>query len=402
MTESIGHKRLRNVHDRVNYLCKIFSYDENRKDVMVKSLCNSCTTKGYLDSYLPLHTRRQCYVNCSGVEWICRAKTDANIPNRISWNQAEMMLLDGYSQHIINTVQNVEPRVAMKSMHSFNKELKTLQPGLTNVTHLCEEAIYMAYEPFKLVNDIFPLPPKGEELVDYYVPPVNDNQKYPRITNPDGTEVIINYISGWQKNCKCNNGSHLDSCSSCGVNYKRVTKYIGEVSQPTRPSWGTLFDFLSGEKNAVYSLMTKSLIVYSSADFVKVIKLKQKRIGDPCEMCTLFKTVYPDRYVECIGSKHACETKFRFFDDWPVGMFDMNGYNQAILNCTTREDYGQLLDNVFSMSYIERAFMVKKVIDEDLLLVHPYLSPVTCYYDALLYRYYWPYDLRKINYSDTN
>ena len=46
------------------------------------------------------------------------------------------------------------------------------------------------------------------------------------------------------------------------------------------------------------------------------------------------------------------------------------------------------MDIIFSVKYIERAFELKAKVDNTLLNLHPYMTYVVTWYDALLYRYY--------------
>ena len=59
-----------------------------------------------------------------------------------------------------------------------------------------------------------------------------------------------------------------------------------------------------------------------------------------------------------------------------------------LLDCDTLEKYAQLMDIIFSVKYIEKAFELKAKIDNTLLNLHPHMTYVVTWYNALLYRYY--------------
>ena len=79
-----------------------------------------------------------------------------------------------------------------------------------------------------------------------------------------------------------------------------------------------------------------------------------------------------------------------------------------LFDCDTLVKYAQLMDILFSVKYIERAFdlkaeidntdntdryierafELKAEIDNTLLILHPYMCYPVTWYDALLYRYY--------------
>ena len=61
---------------------------------------------------------------------------------------------------------------------------------------------------------------------------------------------------------------------------------------------------------------------------------------------------------------------------------------QMLLDCDTLEKFAQLMDILFSVKYIERAFELKAEIDNTLLNLHPYMCYPVTWYNALLYRYY--------------
>ena len=61
---------------------------------------------------------------------------------------------------------------------------------------------------------------------------------------------------------------------------------------------------------------------------------------------------------------------------------------EMLLDCDTLEKYAELMDIIFSVKYIERAFELKTIIDHTLLRLHPHMCYPVTWYDVLLYRYY--------------
>ena len=63
-------------------------------------------------------------------------------------------------------------------------------------------------------------------------------------------------------------------------------------------------------------------------------------------------------------------------------------WSNITLDCDTLEKYAELMDIIFSVKYIERAFELKIIIDHALLRLHPHMCYPVTWYDVLLYRYY--------------
>ena len=61
-----------------------------------------------------------------------------------------------------------------------------------------------------------------------------------------------------------------------------------------------------------------------------------------------------------------------------------------ILLCDTKKDYGELLDEVFNVKFIERAMQLKAMVDCQIMAIHPHMSKIIASYDLLIYRYYLP------------
>ena len=61
-----------------------------------------------------------------------------------------------------------------------------------------------------------------------------------------------------------------------------------------------------------------------------------------------------------------------------------------ILLCDTKKNYGELLDEIFNVKFIERAIQLKAMVDCQIMAIHPHMAKITAYYDLLIYRYYSP------------
>ena len=61
-----------------------------------------------------------------------------------------------------------------------------------------------------------------------------------------------------------------------------------------------------------------------------------------------------------------------------------------ILLCDTKKNYGELLDEIFNVKFIERVMQLKAMVDCQIMTIHPHMSKIIAYYDLLIYRYYSP------------
>ena len=87
--------------------------------------------------------------------------------------------------------------------------------------------------------------------------------------------------------------------------------------------------------------------------------------------------------------------RFMYFRENPMDMTHAHTHSDTIMNCNDKEAYKFLMNKVFSITYIDRALIVKNYIDNELVKYHPHLAPIIWWYNALLYRFYWPYSLKK-------
>ena len=101
--------------------------------------------------------------------------------------------------------------------------------------------------------------------------------------------------------------------------------------------------------------------------------------------------MYPDCLVDCSGWSNMDMLRFMYFREKHIGMTHAHTHSTTIMNCNDKEAYKFLMNKVFSITYIDRALIVKNYIDNELVKYHPHLAPIICWYNALLYRFYWPY-----------
>ena len=131
-------------------------------------------------------------------------------------------------------------------------------------------------------------------------------------------------------------------------------------------------------------------------DEVTLYRLLREVSGvvDPCYFCKEIKSMYHDCLVDCSGWPNMDMLIFMYFMENPLGMTHAHTHSATIMNCNDKETYKFLMNKVFSITYIDRALIVKNYIDNELVKYHPHLVPIICWYNALLYRFYWPYSLK--------
>ncbi len=450
MSDELGVRRLSGIHCRVDYLCEKFMYNEDKEQELL-TLCHYCEIKEDLDLSVPVLNRKQTYINCSGIEWICRTRDNSSCPEKVLWNQYTLMQHEEYTACIMEILNTLDPRIAMLTMHEFHKHIKAEQPHMIITTHLGEQTVYPTYNPFKLLDDRFPLPPVGEELVPHYVDPV-DYQDVPVVVYPkfaarkkeDLLKATRRYT--FTPQCKCKGKMmHVgsESCVDCGTMYNKKEKKAqngacssgtttegeeeeeeeeeedldeeleeGEIVQdlvktlPAQPTWNEFFkfmteeiDMLNGKKvdngkvqHDMNLLRAQALVNSKCTDLLKTVEIIGG-VRNPCDFCQNLKRQTPDRIIECTGVEKLCQFKWNFLKDWPVCMMRDKSYNDTILQCKTKNRYKNLLNKVFSPEYIERAMKAKEIIDADLMILYPKLAPMINWYSALLYRFYWPAEL---------
>ena len=94
-------------------------------------------------------------------------------------------------------------------------------------------------------------------------------------------------------------------------------------------------------------------------------------VADPCDLCMRRKQQIPSHIVVCSGAEELCTLKYEFFAEWPKYLLSELNKMEMLLDCDTLEKCAELMDIIFSVKYIERAFELKTIIDHTLLRLHP-------------------------------
>ena len=115
---------------------------------------------------------------------------------------------------------------------------------------------------------------------------------------------------------------------------------------------------------------------------------KMTAVADPCELCCWLKDRKTSTVIMCSGGENLCKFKYKFFAEWPEYLLSEINKTEMLLDCDTLEKYALLMNITFSVKYIEMKFELKAKIDNTLLNLHPHMTYIVTWYDALLYRYY--------------
>ena len=392
------------MHIRVDYLLEKYKYND-QKHVQVFDLCTFCETMERLDKSVPMQERKQVYINCSGIDWICHARHDVHKTFQVPWNQYTLMPPEEYCSIMMDAMTSMEPRVAIQTINSFNKELKREQPHMMNTIHAVEELIFSCYKPMQVIMDTLPVPPVGKEYVKEPVDPMN--------LSPPHANLRPKFKECWVSDCSCTDkclDPETEACTQCGNTHLKLAMEALENCdlKPKMPTWETVLNFCEEEKVLLEGMKDNCCERQTGLNDLRCQTLVSKTcleilthlssltgIKNPCEFCCNLKRSSPDRIIDCTGVKKVCTFKYEFFKEWPVGLVREKAYNDKILNCSTRAQYRDLLNQIFSLKYVERAMACKDILDSDLLAVNPHLAPIIRQYNCILYRYYWPYAIDK-------
>ena len=82
-------------------------------------------------------------------------------------------------------------------------------------------------------------------------------------------------------------------------------------------------------------------------------------VVDPCHFCKEMKHMHPDCVIDYTGWSGMDMLQFMYFRENPMGMTHAHTHSAVIMNCNDREAYKYLMDKVFSITYIDRAMIVK-------------------------------------------
>ena len=108
-------------------------------------------------------------------------------------------------------------------------------------------------------------------------------------------------------------------------------------------------------------------------DEVTLYRLLREVSGvvDPCQFCKEIKSMYPDCLVDCSGWCNMDMLKFMYFRENPMGTTHACTHSATIMSCNDKEAYKFLMNKVSSITYIDRALIVKNYIDNELVKYHP-------------------------------
>ena len=427
---SLGAKRLISVHSRVDYLCEQNNYSEKNKTLY--DLCERCAVEQNLSWLNTVEKRREVFLKCSRTAWVCDARKNAVKGEDFSlhWNPNTLITQKKYSEILQEAVDYLPAPTAMYTIYDMNQDMINQQPHMLKMCHIGEELVYMNYNALNICNDIFPLPPPGNEYINNYVEPMDLDLKLftggkfmePKMKEDYPAEA---YTYCWTPNCKCVDPKlklKTQSCRKCDTEYKKTTTLNKEEEKEEKkidkdleeviknldlqssqiPVEASFEDkAIEGTDERMTMLVTEKHKKLTKMRDVGLLSCKDEAlldtlemiscIPDPCGWCTHMKKLYPMAIISCTGHEELCVFKHKFFNEWPSGLDKEVLMQKAVLNCDDRYKYRELMNKVFSMKYIERCLQVKFIIDNDLIMLHPHLAPLVAFYDVLLLRYIWPY-----------
>ena len=236
--------------------------------------------------------------------------------------------------------------------------LVSQQPHMQTAAHIAEYMVYKNYKPHLLKDDVFPILPVGYEYFEITTPDqIEDNDGEDEV-DPDGIEKLGYKVCSWKP--------QLNDILVCRdiVNNRTWENIQNELNNK---GVGDIFNIDGSLLNNID---------------------KMTAVADPCELCYWQKGRNLSTVVMCLDAEKLCKFKYKFFAEWPEYLLSKINKTEMLLDCNTLEKYAQLMDIIFSVKYIERAFELKAKIDNTLLNLHPHMTKVVTWYDALLYRYY--------------
>ena len=393
-----------------------------------RPLCEFCEYEQELTMDMPMEKKRHLFLKCSNVPWVCRARLQMTKPLRVIWNPYQLMTQKKYSEIVNNIVHRIEPITAVYSLKEFNQELVKDQMHMQKICHIGELLTYMGYSPLKLEKNIFPLPELGKEFYDGPVFPEDPSLQdvsQPTFTlngNKKEKEDDDDVIFTWIQDCDCADpvmNLAEESCTKCNKKFKKECCKMKREPEKTdedvemidnenwakakvqKSNWGSFFDMLAEDNGIVVRSKTSSL--EKNIDLARAKKLMTSKYRnllqtidvisgcpDPCSFCQHCKKTRSDCKISCTGHLELCEFKDMFFNQWPAGLERPALINKAIIECSNKNAYRELLNKIFSMYYIERCIQVKFLIDNDIAILHPQMIPYISVYDALILRYVVP------------
>ena len=103
-----------------------------------------------------------------------------------------------------------------------------------------------------------------------------------------------------------------------------------------------------------------------------------------CFHCVWLKHKVPGKIINCTGIPKLCSLKYELFNAWQAKFYKEVYLMTKILLCDTLRRYGELLDEIFNVKFIERAMQLKA------MAIHPHMAKIIAFCDLMIYRYYSP------------
>ena len=179
MSSDLGRKRLEKIHKRVDYLIHKFLYNEFKDSSPNPwQLCKWCKMKKDIAWNKPSSENKHYYLQCNKMEWICEAVAEYHKGTEILWDKQILMNRPNYLLHVQDIATKQQPRQVVLGLQKFNRELCAQQPHMRRTFQLVEDNMLERFHPCSLVAEQFPVPPFGMEMVDRYIPLLEDGREH--------------------------------------------------------------------------------------------------------------------------------------------------------------------------------------------------------------------------------
>ena len=428
---SLGGKRLGLIHARVQYMLEKENFNETDYE-QPQIMCGYCSKKFNLDIAEHPENKKFIYYRCSGKDWICQARHECASVQDIPWKKDWLMSHETYVKKVCHAIENMEPRIALNSLHKFHEDITREQHHMVKMTQIGEICCYPTFTPFQLENGMFPLPPIGEEWSPYQIEPwggwKQDDIRDAQWRNTEQQiykDMVVTYV----QTCHCQE-SQMDGedyCTVCGEGYDKKMLYYtedcatdeGKMKQekpqqphnedghypmpgiPTNPHWNKFCQAMlhDASHNPIPTMSHTTQVKTLTNLTVKDTLSKIHAIAgapDPCEWCQWRKVAFPGNDIHCTGVYKLCYFKYTMFEEVPYGLNRFASMQHQIMKSDTVKEYGKFMDRIFSVDEIQRAITLKLMIDDDIAYYYPFMSKVMACYDALILRWYWgPYVLKE-------
>ena len=219
-------------------------------------------------------------------------------------------------------------------------------------THLAEYLIYSNYIPYKLRQEIFPVPDKGGEYTDENVPPMDIFKE-----ESDEKDEYGWTPPAWKEEL-------AEKCKNIGKNPSTEKEFFEKILD--------------------------EICKYELYDDILHVIHKLSLANNPCFHCVWLKHKIPGKIINCTGIPKLCTMKYDLFAAWPPELYKESEMMTRILICDTLQRYAEFMNEIFNVKYIERAVQLKAIVDCQIMGIHPHMAKIIAKYDLLMYRYYSP------------